>query len=711
MKIDFHCHTIKSKSEESEERNVSVNLFKEKVLLSGVKIIAITNHNIFDKDQYYEFKAAVKDNCQIWPGIELDVIGQSGANGHLILIANPDDVEEFSKKINKILNGSTPDNFKINLDDLYNEIKMLNLVYVAHCFKSKALPLNDIEEFSKMLENPKRLFKEPSSLTSVTVLQSNKHRVVIGTDVIHWGNYENYNFGEFKFELKDFTSFTKIIEKDKSFLRDIVDEEFSENVKVYGKLATKEHPFIIPIYNDCNIIFGDKGSGKTEILESLAEYYKLEKNEEPVFYKGGDKEEWYKGLIKINSEDYDLKNFKEVDDKKEELKYISNFIDITPVSVKKYKDYFQKKAKKASKDKMKCLSINKRHLYNENKYVEIYNDYKKITSFLRDYNNIDTSDVLENQENELLTSLLKKLKTGLFEKSRTEWINQKSEYLFDDFVTNMSIYVSENVGEPTAPTETGFAAYAKNRLKIRSFSSSILAELEKSNEDEGIYIGNLGAKGDVYLSSNYFFINCKNKNGIDYKILKNNKGDLSNFVTLLEKLKKDFTLDISRTVNDLKVLYDKGINSMTEFIAVKKDFKLNKISYKPSKGENSILALQHELLSKKEKNVFLIDEPDLSLGSTYINEVIVPLFKDLTKSQKILVIATHDANIAVRTRPLNSILKLTENNVYKTFIGNMFTDVLTDIDDENNQLSWKEQSIKYLEGGEPAFEERGELYE
>ena len=41
----------------------------------------------------------------------------------------------------------------------------------------------------------------------------------------------------------------------------------------------------------------------------------------------------------------------------------------------------------------------------------------------------------------------------------------------------------------------------------------------------------------------------------------------------------------------------------------------------------------------------------------------------------------------------------------------MFTDVLTDIDDENNQLSWKEQSIKYLEGGEPAFEERGELYE
>ena len=159
MKIDFHCHTLKTKREESDERNVSLELFKEKVLLSGVKVIVITNHNIFDKKQYLEFQDAVKENCQIWPGIELDVIGKSGAEGHIILIANPDDVEEFHSTINDIIAGKSADNFKIELETLYNKVKHLNLVYVAHCFKSKALPLSDIEHFSKTMDNNKRLFK------------------------------------------------------------------------------------------------------------------------------------------------------------------------------------------------------------------------------------------------------------------------------------------------------------------------------------------------------------------------------------------------------------------------------------------------------------------------------------------------------------------------------------------------------------------------
>lgn len=46
----------------------------------------------------------------------------------MILIANPDDAELFSKKMNEILNGFTPDNFIIKLRDLYDQTKNLNLV-------------------------------------------------------------------------------------------------------------------------------------------------------------------------------------------------------------------------------------------------------------------------------------------------------------------------------------------------------------------------------------------------------------------------------------------------------------------------------------------------------------------------------------------------------------------------------------------------------
>lgn len=714
MKIDFHCHTLKTKSDESESRNVTLELFKEKILLSEVKIVVITNHNLFDKEQYNIFKEAVKEHCQVWPGIELDVTGESGKKGHLILISSPeaDEVERFSQKIKELLDGFTPDTFEISTAKLYEKVKDLNLIYVAHCFKKKELSLDDIEMFENMLPNKRRLFKEPSSLTSITVLQSNKHRVVVGTDVIEWDKYEKYNFGELKFQIENFGSFIKLIEKDLTFLKDLIEEELSENVIVYGKHETKEFPFKIPIYKDVNVIFGDKGSGKSEILESLNDYYILEKNEEPVYYKGGDKEKWYNDLIKVNSADYDIKNIPKIQSNESELKQIAEFVDTTPTPIKNYLEYLKKQSKKVSKEKMKCLAISKRHLYNEEAYNQKYEEYKKIAFFLNDYKTLKSKELLTYEEQEKMLELLTKLYKVSYHDAVSEWYNQKSEYLLDDFATNIPIYVSENIGEPSPPTETGFASFAKNRLKIRNNAEKILKELNEETNNVEEYIGDLGEKGNVYLSTKFTFINSNNKSNIDHNSLNHNKGDLQPFVTILEKIKITYTSgEISKLIQDAKTIYDKGIKSMADFMSIKKEFVINGNSYKPSKGEKSILALQHELLSKKDRNVFLIDEPDLGLGSTYINEVIVPLFKDLSRTQKILVVATHDANVAVRTRPLNSILKTTDNNCYKTYIGNMFTEKLINIENPEDILCWKEQSIKYLEGGIEAFSERGDLYE
>ena len=61
MKIDLHCHTKNTKNKESDLRNVSVEKFKEKVELSEVKFLAITNHNCFFKDNYKEFYEMTKE--------------------------------------------------------------------------------------------------------------------------------------------------------------------------------------------------------------------------------------------------------------------------------------------------------------------------------------------------------------------------------------------------------------------------------------------------------------------------------------------------------------------------------------------------------------------------------------------------------------------------------------------------------------------------
>jgi len=136
---------------------------------------------------------------------------------------------------------------------------------------------------------------------------------------------------------------------------------------------------------------------------------------------------------------------------------------------------------------------------------------------------------------------------------------------------------------------------------------------------------------------------------------------------------------------------------------------LNLDVYKPSQGEKSMLLLNLKL--NQDADNYILDEPELSLGNQYISSTIVPILSKLANARKRIVIATHNANIAVRTLPYLSILRTHNNGIYNTYLGNPFTNKLIDIDNENNILDWKEESLNILEGGEEAFEERSFVYE
>ena len=121
-----------------------------------------------------------------------------------------------------------------------------------------------------------------------------------------------------------------------------------------------------------------------------------------------------------------------------------------------------------------------------------------------------------------------------------------------------------------------------------------------------------------------------------------------------------------------------------------------------------MILLHKELVD--DKPIYLIDEPEKSLGNDYINDVIVPLLKEKALLGKKVVIATHDANIAVRTLPYNSIYRLHDQGQYFTFTGNPFSNSLKCIFNSRPELDWKEVSMKTLEGGKEAFGERGKIY-
>ncbi len=155
---------------------------------------------------------------------------------------------------------------------------------------------------------------------------------------------------------------------------------------------------------------------------------------------------------------------------------------------------------------------------------------------------------------------------------------------------------------------------------------------------------------------------------------------------------------------------ENSIKSVKPFLGRSKQIVTSDgVEYSPSNGEKGILLLQQTLY--EDADAYFLDEPELGMGNLYIDTDIRPIISDLAKRRKYVVVATHNANIAVRTLPYMSIFRTHENGVSRTYVGNPFDDRLVNIDDQDDVRSWTEESMHSLEGGRDAFYERRDIYE
>ena len=161
MKIDLHCHTKKTKSGDAITRNVSCEKFISQIQNAGVSIVAITNHNCFDYEQYVEFNNVAKNQgIQIWPGIELDVKGDQ-SKGHCIIIANPQYAFEFSEKCKDAIKDTHPDLFEMNIHSIVKTFYEFDITVIAHYgWKKPSLSDYDLEQLKNDLSGKKPLFLE-----------------------------------------------------------------------------------------------------------------------------------------------------------------------------------------------------------------------------------------------------------------------------------------------------------------------------------------------------------------------------------------------------------------------------------------------------------------------------------------------------------------------------------------------------------------------
>lgn len=253
MKIDLHVHTKKTKSGDALSRNIDPDRFYEILTSTSVKIVAITNHNVFDVDQFNELKKRVGQEVQIWPGIELDVI-EEGRRGHLIVIVSPSQSDTFSAIVNRMVVGSTPDSFTISIEDVISKFEDLAPIYVAH-YKHKKPDLLDksIKKLVDGVRSGNRVIKEATNAISAGIYINHGHKSIYGSDLQDWNEYETIakDLPELRLPVESFEQFCLLLEKDAQTINTILDKKTPEIISIspFEDNTVLE----LKVYNDINI--------------------------------------------------------------------------------------------------------------------------------------------------------------------------------------------------------------------------------------------------------------------------------------------------------------------------------------------------------------------------------------------------------------------------------------------------------------------------
>ncbi len=703
MKIDLHCHTKKSKSGDAITRQVTSDLFAKKVADADVKIIAITNHNEFDKDQYLQLKSSVETYCQVWPGIELDILDDTTVRWHMVVVCNPKNVETFNIKVQQLTGGKNRDSISFTIKKVIDSLNELDVLYIPHYHKDPAIPESDLKKLYELVPEGYRIFLETSNTRTLGIFANYQYKVIIGSDVKNWNKYEQSNFAELRLPVESFEQFVLLAKRDIVNVETLLSKNSTTSV-----IASPYKGVHIPLllYPEINIIFGQKGTGKSVILESLSESVQA-LGKTCITYRGTDRDEDFKKLLSSSNLQHTMSVFGK-SSCEEEFSYIKEWHDVTPTSFQDYLSWYETKEKNKNKQLMRITNATKLPEIPDTEYLLNKNDWDNAQNIFELLKNVRYKKHLTEQEQKLLITLVKQLIDNSHKGLINEFIKIKAVQMANYSIEKIKNIADKNTDTKSFPSTTGFYEYANKRLHLKRCTDILLNlfSLEQVNKSE--YLGELEDKGDIYITSVYRML----RNGSKTAEFSLGIRQLQDIFKCLQKINTSYLSTVLQsTVSEFNQLCEEAkVNSLDPFVGTSKTVTTSSgEEYKPSNGEKGILLLQKGL--DADADVYLIDEPELGMGNSYIDKCIRPKLSDLAKQKKTVVVATHNANIAVRTLPYQSIFRQYKNGAYATYIGNPFTNKLVNIENKKDVLSWKEESMHTLEGGQEAFYEREHIYD
>lgn len=664
LKIDLHIHTDPASYENSFV--FSLDNLEKYVHNNGLQVIAITNHNHFNKSQFLDIQNKLSD-IVVLPGIEIDI-----ENSHLLLVGNVDQVEEInnandllSKEIRSEKDWISFDKF-VRIFPLYK-----NYLLIPHYKKKPAMQTATINKFEGNLDcGEVRSAKQ----FEVVAKQSGKLVPVLFSDIRISDDLKVFPIRNTYVDINEFEfSVLKIAlsDKNKVFINDSKND-YEFEILPDGTTASSK----------LNVIIGKRSSGKTFNLDRInasrddnnikyIKQFSLTGNSEITKFN-----ELVKNEQTLLIEQY-LAPFKNLTDNVLEIdQFFDTGVDSYLTSLK---EYAENQSLKDSYSKSKLFTET---CFNANDNYDTRDVIEATLKLLEtDHNRKLVDEYLEPLN-------LKKLLKALLNKREIEYRQFKLKEEVDKIIESTKLKLSE-------------------KSSLKSIKDVDLYEIQKKRVIIDKYnelCNHLKCKSLIETLDIYRFKVELNKT--KFKNATEVKRTLDTKIPLVEAFKfYDKPFSYIKELEKIQIDKSKIYKAIVNF----KIIVLNERNTELSGGERAEYNLLHELKSADNYDVLLLDEPEASFDNPFIKTYIVDIIKKISNKTTVFL-STHNNTLGMLLKP-NKIIytEACDNNIYKVFTGDFGAKYLKSKDGEIRNTY--DHVMDVMEAGETAYKERSTVYE
>ncbi len=667
-RVDLHIHTVPTIKDSSFTFDIDkMTLYVQTLNLDA---IAITNHNIFDKNQFEEINDKLK--ITVFPGVEVDL-----ENGHLLVISNADKLDKFDEQC-KLLKEKIDDNKSyitydefINIFDNYEEYLL-----IPHYKKKPAIQQSILKKFGKNIT-----CGEVDNIKKFCVLKKQQDELVpiLSSDI------------RIKKDLKTFpTRFTFLDINDTSLKS--IKYALKDKDKVFINESKSDNEFMFTsdgliASTKLNVIIGKRSSGKTHTLNMIKNTFDTSEikyiKQFEITEKSG--QEKFDKITKIEYE-------------KITNEYMTPIANIMPCILEidldadntELENYHSSLINRALNSERNDI-FSKSSMFNEitfdvktnNELIELINAIKAL---------LDNDTYKEIIEKNIDKNSLRKLLLELVKIYRSKYLDEKLKNEIDKLINKVQKKLELKSSIETI-SQIDFYSIMKNRLIVKRFNG----DFDKIKEKKKIFEEDYQRFKVIATKEPY------------NTVTEMKKGANIDSGSLRDLFEKYYRIDTFKYVQELKK-YGISTESISKSIIEMNYNVINDKGSEISGGEKAEFNLLKELDDAKNYDVLLLDEPESSFDNPYIKENINTLIKDISNKTTVFIV-THNNTLGVSNKA-DKLIYTMYNDIeqkYEIYVGNFTDSTLKNKDGKT--ISTYDALVNCMEAGISTYEERRKIYE